>query len=527
MPTPMSSYVESKVDGELLPARRTEGFDVLSTLSKGKKALLLAIFCFALFLDTFNNSSLFTAIPAISVQLNIPNSQSVWLLSAYQLTFASLLLVSGRVSDLYSPKWVFVIGAFMMAVFPLVGGFIRTEIPLNVIRALTGAGMVFVPFRGALTIPSSIHLIVHMYPDPSEQAKAITAFGGMGGVGLVLGLLIGALFVSFASWPWVFYFSAIVSALIGLSIALLVPNLKRTSETESRAEKLLRFRRLDLIGVISFTAALILFIFAITSGSIDGWRSAQVIAPLVLSFVLMVFFFVWESRLPESYAAIPSKMWKYENFAILMVISLAPFMWWSSIFLLFSWLWEVVYGFSAINTAVHFLPVGLAMFPVVPIAGAMQARLPLKWVILIGFFFICVGTVLLPFADSKGHYWPFAFPGFILGTVGASIIYTTANVALLATTPKEVSGIVSAMYMCVLQMGGAIGSAILTSIQTSVQISHGGPTSFSGRAAGFWFLFAFLILLGLLLLVLMKNTIGPVGKQGGGTTATDAENKDS
>ncbi|KAJ7123123.1 major facilitator superfamily domain-containing protein [Mycena epipterygia] len=475
---------------------------VLETQSPNKKLLLLTIFCLALFLDTFNNSSLFTAIPVISTQIQIPNSQSVWLLGAYQLTFAALLLVSGRVSDLYNPKWVFITGALSMRVFSLINGFIRTEIPLIVLRALTGAG-------GALTIPSALHLIVHMYPDPADQAKAVTAFGGVGAIGIVLGLIIGALFVSYASWPWVFYFSALVSSVIGISAVLLVPNLQRTT-TESRAERILRFRRLDLLGVFMFTAASILFIFSITSGSIDGWGSAKVLAPLILSFFLVVLFFVWEARLPESYAAVPSKMWRYENFTVLLLVALTPFMWWGSIFLLFSWFWEVVYGWSAIKTAVHFLPIGLGMFPVIPISAILQSKLRLKWIILLGLASMMAGTVLLPFADSSVRYWPFAFPGFLLGTAGAALIYTTTNVALLANTPPDVSGIVSAMFTCVLQMGGAIGAGILTSIQTSVQASHGGPTSFTGRAAGLWFLVAFLGLMAVLLLVFMKDSVGPV-----------------
>ncbi|KAF8154860.1 major facilitator superfamily domain-containing protein [Crassisporium funariophilum] len=478
-------------------------FTVLKDLTTSRKVLVLVVLCSALFLDTFNNSSLFAAIPPIALQLNIPNSQSVWLLGAYQLTFAALLLVSGRVSDLYNPKWVFVLGAMMMGVFALVAGFMRHDIPLIVLRALMGAG-------GALTIPSAQHLIVHMYPDPAEQAKAIAIFGGMGGIGIVIGLIIGALFVSFASWPWVFYFSAIVSTVITLSIVLLVPNIQRTSSHESRAEKLLRFKRLDLVGVAAFTISLILFIFAITSGSIDGWGSAHVVAPLVISVVLMILFFVWENQLPESYAALPPKLWQYDNVVILSAISLVPFMWWGSIFPLFSWVWEVVYGWSAIKTALHFLPVALGIFPALPLAAMLQSKIRLKWVILLGFVLLLVGTILLPFGNSKAHYWPFVFPGFLLGTAGAALIYATTNIALLANTPPEVSGIISAVFVSVLQTGGATGLAIVTSIQTSVEIKHGGPTGFQGRAAGLWFLVAFIGLMMVLFIIFMKNTVGPV-----------------
>ncbi|EMD35667.1 hypothetical protein CERSUDRAFT_53354, partial [Gelatoporia subvermispora B] len=302
----------------------------------------------------------------------------------------------------------------------------------------------------------------------------------------------------------------IVSMVITSSIVFLVPNIKRTKAGESSAAKLLRFKRLDLLGVTVFTASLILFIFAVTSGSIDGWGSANVIAPLIISVVLMVLFFIWEARLPESYAALPPKMWQYENFTILTVISLIPFMWWGSIFPLFAWLDELVYGWSAINTAAHFLPIGLGIFPILPLAMGLQSKLRLKWVILIGFVLQLAGTLLLPFGNSKERYWRFVFPGFLLGTAGSGLIYATTNIALLAVTPSSVSGIVSAVFSCVLQTGGATGVAIVTSIQTSVQGSHGGPNGFAGRAAGLWFLVAMIATMMVLFLVFMKDTVGPV-----------------
>ncbi|EPQ51292.1 MFS general substrate transporter, partial [Gloeophyllum trabeum ATCC 11539] len=121
----------------------------LALQSPARKKCLLAIFCFAQFLDTFNNSALFAAIPPISAALGISNSNSVWLLSAYQLTFAALLLISGRLSDLYNPKIVFIAGAAPMSFFALGAGFVRSQVPLIVLRAFMGVG-------AALTVPSAL-----------------------------------------------------------------------------------------------------------------------------------------------------------------------------------------------------------------------------------------------------------------------------------------------------------------------------------------------------------------------------------
>ncbi|KAF9045143.1 major facilitator superfamily domain-containing protein [Panaeolus papilionaceus] len=455
------------------PTHQVSAFAFLKDISKSRKASVLAILCFALFLDTFNNSSLFSAIPPISDQLNISVSRSAWLLAAYQLTFAALLLISGRVSDLYNPKYVFIVGALIMGAFGLGAGFLRAQIPLIIFRALMGVG-------GALTIPSAQHLIVHMYPDPAEQAKAISIFGAMGALGGVFGLIIGALFVTFVSWPWVFYFSAIVSFSITAGILVLVPNSRGSSSSESFGSK---FKRLDVFGVTLFAISLILFIFALTSGSIDGWGSAEVLAPLIISIFIMLLFFVWEAYTPEYQAALPPKIWRYENIAILIIISLCPFMYWGSIYPMYSWLWETVYGWSPINTGVHFLPIALGIIPAVGIATALQAKLPLKDVISIGFVLIIVGTILLPFGDTKARYWRFTFPGFLL----------------------EISGIISGLFVSVLQTGAAAGIAITTSIQTSVEKSHGGPTGFQGRAAGLWFIVAFDAVLGIMLLIFMKR----------------------
>lgn len=490
-----------------MSTKANDAHEAFTSLSKARKLVLLLIFCLAFFLDTVNTSILSAAIPPISVQLNIANNESVWLLSAYQLTFAALLLVSGRLSDLYNPKWVFIAGSGGMGVAALVAGFIRSKVPLLVLRALMGAG-------GALTIPSAIHLLVHMYPDPLDQANAITAFGLMGAVGVVVGLLIGAAIVTGATWPWIFYFGAILSGLITISLLVLVPNANLASSDNTREEKIRRLKRLDPVGVCLFAGCLILFIYALTSGSSEGWAKAGVLAPLIISLLMGAGFFLWEAKIPTDFAALPPTLWKYENFAVLIIIAFIPYMWWGVIFPVFSWLWELVYEWPAMKVAIHFLPVALGIFPAAAIATPMQAKMRIKWVLLIGLGLCAAGTAFLPFADSPDKFWKIAFPGFILGTAGAGLTYLTLNIAVLAVTPPEVSGIVQALLTSVSQTGGALGVAIVTSIQTSVEKTHGGPMSFSGRAAGMWFLFAFTSAIFVITAVFMKDTVGPVPPPG-------------
>ncbi|KAG6879058.1 hypothetical protein C0992_005492 [Termitomyces sp. T32_za158] len=345
----------------------------LAGLPTPRKVVLLVFLCLAQFLDTFANSSLFAAIPPISVQLGISNSDSVWLIRAAAI-----------------------------AAFSLAAGFVRTQVPLIILRALMGVG-------AALTVPSALYLIIHLFPIPAQQAKAVSLFAA--------------------------------------------------------------------------SAAL---------GNVSG-------------------FFVWEARLAEDMAAIPPSLWQVRNFAVLAASATLPFMWWGAVQLLFSWIWQNVYGWTPIIAALHFLPLGLLGFPMNLLSSLLQQKFPLKWVIFFGQFVAIAGSLLLPFGDSPQHYWRFVFPGFCLGTSGITIAFTTVNIAIFAATPPEKAGVVGSIFNCFLQLGCAAGTAIITSIQTSVDASHGGPTVWTGRAAGLWFLFGLLAIETLCIMVFMHNTMPPTG----------------
>jgi MFS family permease len=218
---------------------------------------------------------------------------------------------------------------------------------------------------GALTIPSSLSLIVHIFPEPSEQARALNVFGGAGAIGNILGLLIGAFFVQWASWRWVFWFVGIIAIPIAINCLFLIP---QVSAKEVRQDRL---KSLDLPGVSILTSGIVLFIFAVTSSSSSGWGSARVIAPLIISVFIVVAFLFWERAIPENRAAMcvfyfqhlpysradnilsPPRTWFYPNFGVLIGVALLPYLWWTSFFTVFTLLWQQVYGWTAISTAVH------------------------------------------------------------------------------------------------------------------------------------------------------------------------------
>ncbi|KAG1864990.1 major facilitator superfamily domain-containing protein [Suillus subalutaceus] len=410
-------------------------------LSLARRLILLAMFCLAQFLDSFNNSALFSAIPRLEVSMGMTESQSTWIISAFQLTFASFLLISGRISDVYNPKSVFIGGVSGLGVISLCAGFVNDTILVIVLRALSG-------IASSMTIPSALILLVNVFPEPLEQARAIGLFGGCGSVANILGLVISAMFVEWASYHWVFWFVAIVAVPVALACVFIIPP-EISKTTDNLEPAVAKWKSLDLIAVSILTVALILFIFAVTSGSTDGWPSAIVLVPLIISILMVIGFFYWETLIPVDKAAIPPRTWFYHNFSILFAVALLPYLWWSTVFTIFTTLWQNVFEWSVISLAVHMFPIGIMAFAM-SFTGLLSRIFSPKWIILTGLSFCMIATVLLALGGGEPQdYWSYILPAFALGSAGAMLTYTH-------TKPSE----------------------------------HGGSHEFYGRAATFWFLFA-------------------------------------
>ncbi|KAA1467133.1 MFS general substrate transporter [Dentipellis sp. KUC8613] len=448
--------------------------------SKARRYSLLILFCLAQFVDTFNISALYPAIPTLAVALGMSTAESTWIMSAYSLTFAAFLLISGRISDVYSSKYAFIIGTASLGIISLGAGFLNSKIPLIVLRALYG-------IAGSLTIPSALALIVAVFPEPLEQSRAIGAFGGCAAIGNVLGFIIGGIFSQFASWHWVFWFVTLISLPVAGLCLLLIPDQPRRPIDD--LPRWTRFKRLDIVGVGILTAALILFIFAVISGSTNGWATVIVLVPLFISVAMLVCFFFYETRIPIERAAIPPYTWFYPNFSVVFGASLLPFFWWAVISLVFTNLWQGVYHRSPISTAIHLIPSSVAAF-FASFTGPLSRHISPKWLILLGQLLIIAASLLLAFADGADKYWRLDFPGFALGSAGAQLIYTHTNVAIFRTTPPSMAGTVGAIYNGALQLGSAVGLASITSIENSVNARHGGPDSYAGVSAAYWFVFA-------------------------------------
>lgn len=334
-------------------------------------------------------------------------------------------------------------------------------------------------------VPSlSVSVSLHLTPPPLLLTHSIII--------IVCGLVIGALFTQLASWIWIFYFNAIICIPIAIACYFLIPSHPAGKRTKSSSGKA---KGLDVIGVSLLTIALILFIYAITTGGngADAWATAGVIAPLVISIIMVVVFFVYEAYIPEHQAAFPPRLWRYSNFAVLLGVSLYPYLWWTAAFYLFSTYWQTVFHWSPLLSAAHSLPLGfgamLTIFVFIPI---LLAHFSLRTILFIGGFLTIPASILLAFADRRGiYYWEFEFPGFILGTMGCAILFVNSNIAILKSTPASEAGVVGAVFNSGLQLGAAIGTSAINTIRTNIANKQPDPaTTYKGYAAGWWFCLA-------------------------------------
>ncbi|EKM53820.1 uncharacterized protein PHACADRAFT_125786 [Phanerochaete carnosa HHB-10118-sp] len=404
-------------------------------ISDARRLVLFAVFCLAMFLDTFNLNALFAAIPALQEHFALTASEASWVISACQLTYASFLLV----------------------------------------------------------------------------ARALGIFGGVGGIGNVLGAIISGLFVQYASYRWVFWFVAIVALPSAIVCLVFIPDRHDgPGQSLSQREKL---RNLDLVG------ALILFIFAVTSGPSDGWGTGQVITPLVISVLMVILFFLWKAHIPFERAAVPPRTWFLPNFAVLFGVSLVPYMWWNTAMSIFYPLWQDVFGWSVIKSAVHMVPIGIAALCVC-FTGPLARWVSPKWLITFGNVLLIAGTVLFCFADSDapGVYWRYAFPGLALGSAGAMFVYTHSNIAIFACSPGAMAGIVGAIFNCGCELGASVGLAVDTALEAGVELRHGGFRAFEGRRATFYWQIAVVALEAVAVLVFYRtgaprnNDVAQAGK---------------
>ena len=432
------------------------------------------------------------ALPTIQADLDFAPENLQWIVTGYALTFGGLLLLGGRAGDLLGRRRVFMIGLVIFAGFSLMCGLAVSSEMLIAGRALQGVG-------AAILAPSVFSIVSVTFKEGAERNTALGVLGAIGGSGAALGAMLGGVFTEFVGWEWVFFINVPIAAVALVMVPIFVK--------ESRAET--QGREFDVAGAIAVTASLMLFVFGVTQTTDVGWASAQTIACLVGSAVLMSTFLVIETRVRSP--LLPLSFFRNRTPA---VANLAGFGLGTAIFgtfFLLSLYQQQVLEFSALKTGIGYLAVSLTAIVSSAISQALVTRLGVRPVLGLGLLLLAVGLAYLTQISVNGSYLVDLLPGFLLVGVGIGFSFVPVSIAALAGVTDRQAGLASGLINTSQQIGGALGLAVLVTIANTRReelLDQGSELKdalTSGFGLAFWGATAFALIAFVATLVAMRR----------------------
>jgi EmrB/QacA subfamily drug resistance transporter len=408
----------------------------------------LALLCGAFLMVLLDSTIVIVALPSIQGDLGFSEQGLQWVLSAYAITVGGLLLLGGRAADLLGRRRVFMVGVAFFTAASLFSGLAWSPAALLAGRTAQGVG-------GAIMTPTALSIISTTFPEGSERNKALGVWGGMGGIGASAGWLIGGPLVDGPGWEWIFF----INIPLGLAALALSPVLLR----ESRAA--LSRRSYDPAGALTITGALVLLVYAVVEAPDVGWGDAQTILLFAGSAVLIAAFALIESRHRAPlvpFRVLRSRTLVGANLVMLLFGTAAygvPF-----ILTLYA---QQVLGYSAVEFGLG-TAVLAAMVAVGSIAGqGIVVRAGFRAVAAAGMALIGAGSLLLTQVSVGGSYVGDILCGLLVCGTGIGLAFVTATVAALAGVAERESGLASGLSNTALQIGGALGVAIVTTVAVS------------------------------------------------------------
>ncbi len=417
------------------------------------------------------------ALPSAQASLGFDNSARQWVVTAYALAFGSLLLLGGRVGDIFGRKRTFMVALVAFAAASALGGAAPSFGVLVAARALQGAA-------GAMLAPAALGTLVTTFREPRDRGKAFGVFGTVAVAGGAVGLILGGLLTEYLSWRWCMYVNVLFAAAAFFGAVIYM------SESKPPIRP-----RIDVIGAVLAGAGLFGIVFGFSQAEIDGWSSAVTIGALVIGAALLVLFVLVERRV--AHPLLPLRVVADRSrgmaFAAVGIAGLAMF----GLFLFLTYYLQLVLHFSPVTSGLAFLP----MIACVMISSNTSNIVTLprfgpRIVITIGMVLGFLGLGYLSRVTVHSSYVGGVLPALILmGFAMGMVMAPSMNTATAGVQPQD-SGVAAALVSTMQQVGGSIGTALLSTISaaatTSYAASHAAPAGFDAAAATHGYSVAFL-----------------------------------
>jgi EmrB/QacA subfamily drug resistance transporter len=412
--------------------------------------IALVVLCVGVLMIILDSTVVNVALPSIQRDLGFSQANLAWVVNAYLISFGGLLLLAGRLGDLLGRRRIFLVGMVLFTAASFVCGLSNDQVLLIGARFVQGIG-------GALTSAVILGMVVTMFPQPREQAKAIGVYSFVASAGASLGLLLGGIITQLIDWHWIFF----INLPIGVATFLLALRLvERDGEVPGLG------RDVDVLGAGLVTGAVMLAVYTIVKAGDYGWGSAHTLGFGAL-VVALVGLFVWR----ESAAAaplIPLHVFRSRNVAganlvqLLMVSSLFGMFFLGVLFM------QHVLGYTAIATGVAFLPVSLGIGVLsLGFSPRLNLRFGPKAVLQAGLLMLAAGLAWMVRAPVGAAYAVDLLPSMLLLGVGAGLSFPALmSLAMSGAAPQE-AGLASGLVNTTMQVGGALGLAVLANLSTT------------------------------------------------------------
>ncbi|MDB6159821.1 MAG: transporter [Gammaproteobacteria bacterium] len=420
--------------------------------------LVLIVLCLGVLMIVLDSTIVNVALPSIRAELGLSETALVWVVNAYLLTFGGFLLLGGRLGDLFGHRRLFLIGIALFTLASLACGLANSLYQLIAARAVQGLG-------GAVVSAVALSLLMNMFTESGERAKAMGVYGFVCAGGGSIGVLAGGVLTNAVDWHWIFLVNLPIGVSVYASCLILLP--------EDLGQR--RPRRLDVTGALTVTTSLMLAVYAIVNGNELGWTSDQIIALLACAIVLLGIFLAIESRVRVP--LVPLGLFRSCNVATANVVSV---LWATAIFAWFfiSALYlQRVLGYDAMEVGLAFLPANLIMAAFsLGLSARLVMRFGIRLPLVTGLLLPAVGLALFARAPTNGNLLVDVLPGMILLGLGAGIAVNPLLLAAVSAVRPHESGLASGVINTSFMMGGAVGLAVLVSsaaARTAILIGSG------------------------------------------------------
>ena len=393
------------------------------------------------------------ALPTAQASLGFSNDNRQWLVTGYALAFGALLLLGGRLSDLFGRRLMFTIGLIGFGAASALGGSATSFGLLLTARGLQG-------IFGALIAPAALSLLTVTFTVAKERARAFAIFGAVAGSGGAIGLILGGALTEYASWRWCMFVNVPLVVLAVVGAAVLLP---RQNKAEVKP-------KLDLVGTVVIVLGLVSLVYGLAQAETRGWTSAVTLGFIAAGLVLIGVFVKVETVV--SHPLLPMRILRDRTrggaYAAVGIVGAGMF----AVFLFLTYYLATILAFTPLETGLSFLPMIAGLMVSVQIVPSFVSRIGAKLPVLVGMAVAGIGMLMLTQLDLQSTYLGHIMPGLIVMGLGIGAVMGTAFGAATQGVDPVDAGVASAVVNTVQQIGGSIGTAVLSAVSAAAATNY-------------------------------------------------------